>query len=65
MAKKKKEAVVQDVKGSHLTVHADGTLAWDWDALLKEVQAATAGKGRDLIAETETKVKRSRSKKTK
>jgi hypothetical protein len=29
-------------KGKHLTVGADGSLTWDWDALPKEVQEATA-----------------------
>lgn len=59
MARKKKtEDAPQTIKGNHLTVHADGTLEWDWNALLKEVQEATM-----LIPVTEAKVKRTRKKK--
>lgn len=53
MVKKK-----QDVVGQHLTVHADGSLSWDWDALLQQVREATT-----LVAVTEVKVKQTRSKK--
>lgn len=61
-------------QGKHLTVttRADGSveLAWDWDALLKEVQDATSGKvvpakkvaKKDLVKETETKVAKTRTK---
>ena len=52
MAKKK------TTKGKHLTVNADGSLTWDWDALLKEVQEATS-----LVKVTEAKVKKTRKKK--
>ena len=48
----------KQTKGKHLTVHADGSLTWDWDALLKEVQAATG-----LVPVTEAKVKKTRKKK--
>ena len=46
-------------KGKHLTVGADGSLTWDWGALLKEVQEATGS----IVAVTEAKVKRTRKKK--
>lgn len=58
-------------KGSHLTVTTwpDGhtELEWDWDALCRDVQQAIASVNipkRDLIAETEVKVKKTRAKKT-
>lgn len=76
-----KEKVKQ---GKHLTVtiRTDGSvdLKWNWDKLLEEVQAATAGgikgvsaipvKGKrvtvkkDLVKETESKVTKSRAKKS-
>lgn len=59
MPRKKKEVVLEDVQGNHLIVRADGSLVWDWDALLKEVREATT-----LVSVTETKVKRTRKKKT-
>ena len=53
---------VKVVKGSHLTVttYPDGkiNLEWDWNALTKEVAAATG-----LVKVTEVKVSKSRSKK--
>lgn len=53
--------------GSHLIVthNNDGSvdMKWNWDKLLEEVQVATAVKSRDLVAETEVKVKKTRSKK--
>lgn len=60
-------------KGSHLTVTTwpDGRteLKWDWDALIRDVREAIAsveGKKNlgDLVAETEVKVKKMRTKKT-
>jgi len=56
--KKKKETVE---KGNHLTVTVNPSgnvkLTWDWDALLKEVQQAA-----NLVTVTESKVKKSRTK---
>lgn len=56
------------IKGNHLTVtrHKIGTviLEWDWDALLAEVQTATATVGKkNIVKETETKVTKTRAKK--
>lgn len=59
------------VKGNHLTVtnNKDGSvsLVWDWDALVKEVQEAINNYKpenviKDIITETEIKVKKTRSK---
>ena len=72
MARKKAEKVESGdwpkvTQGSHLTVSTfqDGstTLVWDWDALVRDVNEAIASVSSDLIAVTETKVKRSRKKK--
>lgn len=70
MTKKKieKAGEAKVLTGNHLTVttYPDGrvNLKWDWDALTKDVVAATFGKGRDLVAETEIKVRKTRKKKT-
>lgn len=54
-------------KGNHLSVttNKDGTvnLVWDWDALVKEVVAATGGIKQDIVKVTEEKVKKTRKKK--
>lgn len=55
MIRKKKPV---EVKGTHLSINADGSLTWDWDALLKEVKEAT-----NIVIVTEAKVKRTRKKK--
>lgn len=59
-----------DRLGTHLfqVTRKNGSnfLKWDWDKLLEEVQAATAGKTVakiDLVKETETKVTKTRTKK--
>lgn len=69
--KTKSKNELKVVKGSHLTVttHPDGRteLEWDWDALCRDVQQAIASVSqpkRDLISETEAKVKKTRAKKT-
>jgi len=55
--------------GNHLTVtqNKDGTVSmkWDWDKLLEEVRAACATVKINLIEATETKVKKTRAKKSK
>lgn len=68
--------IVIDRLGTHLfrVTRKDGTnwLSWDWDVLLKEVQAATIGEAtpakktakKNLDKETETKVAKTRVKKT-
>ena len=54
-------------KGNHLSVttNKDGkvNLVWDWDALVKEVIAATGGIKQDIVKVTEEKVKKTRKKK--
>lgn len=57
-------ARTKEVKGTHLTVKSNGELFWDWDALLKEVQEATKlfKPNKDIVKETETKLKKSRKK---
>ena len=54
-------------KGNHLSVttNKDGkvNLVWDWDALVKEVVAATGGIKQDIVKVTEEKVKKTRKKK--
>ena len=54
-------------KGKHLSVttNKDGKvkLVWDWDALVKEVVAATSGIKQDIVKVTEEKVKKTRKKK--
>lgn len=53
-------------KGKHLSVttNKDGTvqLVWNWDALVKEVAAATGGIKQDIVKVTEEKVKKTRKK---
>ena len=44
---------------SHLYVNADGSLSWDWEALLAEVREATG----NIVTVTEAKVKKTRKKK--
>ncbi len=68
MARKKKDnEEVTVVKGSHLTVttYPDGRteLVWDDEALLRDVQEAIASVD-TLVAVTEEKVKKIRSKKS-
>lgn len=65
---KQQPSIVIEKLGTHLmsiTNNHSGEvkLKWDWDVLLQEVVDATT-KSRDLVAETETKVKRTRKKKT-
>ena len=60
----KKTEVAFEKLGTHLTRVTNNntgatTLVWDWDALLKEVQAATG----NIVTVTEAKVKRTRKKK--
>lgn len=68
MPRKQKSEITElvTVKGNHLTVtkYPNGTadLVWDWDALLAEVQTAT-GSLDALVATTEAKVKKSRTRK--
>ena len=66
MAKNKTKPSV--VKGNHLTVTTDEngrtSLEWDWEALRKEVEEAIASVNKDLVKETEAKVKKSRAKKS-
>lgn len=54
-------------KGNHLSVttNKDGKvkLVWNWDALVKEVVAATGGNKQDIVKVTEEKVKKTRKKK--
>lgn len=54
--------------GNHLTIHRyeDGTvdMKWNWEALLEEVRAATTGVDA-LVAVTEEKVIKTRTRKTK
>lgn len=61
----KRDLKAKVTKGSHLTVtrYSDNrvNLEWDWDALLREVQAISPTKI-DIIKETEAKVTKSRSK---
>ena len=65
MARTKKLVGVES--GNHLTVshNDDGTvnMKWNWDALLKEVQIATASVKQDIVEVTEAKVKKTRAKK--
>lgn len=55
--------------GSHLSVtyNEDGTvdMKWNWDQLLIEVQEAIATVSPNIIEATETKVKKTRAKKSK
>lgn len=56
-------------KGNHTFITTNNhtgekSVKWDWDKLLEEVQAATAGVGtKDIVAETEKKVRKTRKKK--
>jgi hypothetical protein len=66
--------IVIDRLGTHLfrVTRKDGTswLRWDWDRLLEEVRAATSivieqkPSKKNIVAETEEKVAKSRAKKT-
>ena len=68
MPRKQKNEITEPVtiKGNHLTVtkHPNGSadLVWEWDALLSEVRTATGGLDA-LVATTEAKVKKSRTRK--
>lgn len=70
MAKQTPDLVIN--RGTHLTTclntcTGEFKLAWDWDKLLEEVQAATSGKvvaKKNLVKETESKVTKTRTKKT-
>lgn len=65
MAKQQPDIVI-DRLGTHLfkVTRKDGTsrLSWDWDKLLEEVAAISAPK-KNLVAETEIKVAKTRAKK--
>lgn len=67
MARTKKAAGGEG--GNHLTIHRydDGTvdMKWNWDNLLEEVRAAIATVSTNLIEVTETKIKKTRAKKSK
>lgn len=67
MARTKKSIGV--TSGSHLVVthNDDGTvdMKWNWARLLEEVRAAIATVSTNLVEVTETKVKKTRAKKSK
>lgn len=69
MARTKTKSVTGVTSGSHLVVtnNEDGTvnMQWNWDKLLEEVQAACATISTDIVEATETKVKKTRAKKSK